>query len=186
MECPHCQSQKVIKRGFDSLQDGTPVQRYQCQACQKRFNERTGTPMARLRTSSSVVSYALNARTEGMGVRATGRTFSKSHATILRWEKRLADQADNWSPPAPEGAEVTLEGDEVYTRVDENLPPPVSHQAGLSTSLNAIVATLVDAQAGIKDEQLFAQGVQAAWEWVKACDGIRWFTDGERRYAQEL
>ena len=37
--------------------------------------------MSRLRTSSSVVSYALNARTEGMGVRATGRTFGKSHTT---------------------------------------------------------------------------------------------------------
>lgn len=42
------------------------------------------------------------------------------------------------------------------------------------------------AQAGLKDQPLFANGVQSAWEWVKACDGIRWFTDGERRYGQEL
>lgn len=41
-------------------------------------------------------------------------------------------------------------------------------------------------QAGIKDKHLFSNGVQAAWEWMKACDGIRWFTDGERRYGQEL
>lgn len=44
----------------------------------------------------------------------------------------------------------------------------------------------VTAQAGIKDEHLFANGVQTAWEWMKACNGIRWFTDGERRYGQDL
>ena len=78
--------------------------------------------MARLRTASSVVSYAIKARTEGMGVRAAGRTFGKSHTTIMRWEKRLADQAKNWSPPVPAGSDVTVEGDEVYTRVGKNLP----------------------------------------------------------------
>ena len=123
MECPYCQSQDVNKRGFDALQDRTLVQRYQCKDCNRRFNERTGTPMARLRTASSVVSYAIKARTEGMGVRAAGRTFGKSHTTIMRWEKRLADQAQNWSPPAPADSDVTVEGDEVYTRVGKNLSP---------------------------------------------------------------
>lgn len=79
--------------------------------------------MARLRTPVSVVSAAIGVRTEGLGVRATGRSFGKSHSTIRRWEHRLAQQVTQWSPPAPEGAAVTLEGDEVYTRVGENLPP---------------------------------------------------------------
>lgn len=79
--------------------------------------------MARLRTTSLVVSYAIKARTKGMGVRATGRTFGTSHTTIMRWEKHLADQALNWSPPAPASSDVTVEGDEVYTRVGQNLPP---------------------------------------------------------------
>ena len=79
--------------------------------------------MARLRTSPTVVSAAINVRTEGMGVRATGRALGKSHSTIIRWEHRLANQIAQWSPPVPKGAEVTVEGDEVYTRVSENLPP---------------------------------------------------------------
>lgn len=123
MNCPHCQSQQIVKNGRESISDGVLLQRYRCNDCGKRFNERTGTPMARLRTPSSVVAMALNSRTEGTGARATGRVFGKSHSTILRWEARLANHVDEWSPPAPRDREVTLEGDEVYTRVGENLPP---------------------------------------------------------------
>jgi hypothetical protein len=86
--------------------------------------------MARLRTPSNVVEYALKSRTEAkgwvfgpQGHRATGRMYNKSHATILRWEERLARQTEHWSSPAPEDSEITLEGDEIYTRVGENLPP---------------------------------------------------------------
>jgi hypothetical protein len=44
----------------------------------------------------------------------------------------------------------------------------------------------IEAKAGVKDDQLFASSVKKVWEWVKDGDGIRWFTDGERRYAQQL
>jgi transposase-like protein len=123
MQCVHCHSETVVKNGTRRLQDGQVVQDYRCRECHGNFNERTGTPMARLRTPSSVVEFALKNRSEGMGVRATERVYDRSHATILRWEERLADNTDAWSPPVPEGREVTLEGDEVYTRVGENLPP---------------------------------------------------------------
>ena len=79
--------------------------------------------MARLRTSPTIVSAAINVRTEGLGLRATGRSFGKSHATIINWERRLAAYDPQWSPPAPAGSDLTVEGDEVYTRVGENLPP---------------------------------------------------------------
>ncbi len=101
MECPYCQNQKIIKRGWDKLQNGTAIQRYRCKDCNKCFNERTGTPMSRLRTDSKIVSYAITARTEGMGIRATGRTFGKAHSTISRWEERFAAKVEKWSPPAP-------------------------------------------------------------------------------------
>jgi transposase-like protein len=123
MKCPHCESSQTVKNGTVKLQDQSLQQRYLCQACGKRFNERTKTPMSRLRTSSAVVAAAINVRTEGLGVRATGRSFGKAHSTITRWESRLAAQVSQWSPPAPRGTAVTVEGDEVYTRVGENLPP---------------------------------------------------------------
>jgi hypothetical protein len=92
-------------------------------SCQKRFNDRTNTPMAGLRTPPEIVAAALHVRTEGLGVRATGRSFGKAHASILRWERRLSETVPEWSPLAPEGADISVEGDEVYTRVHENRPP---------------------------------------------------------------
>lgn len=98
------------------------MQNYLCKNCGKRFSERTGTPMARLRTPTSTVLIALQMRSEGMGVRASGRVLDKSHSTILRWQQRVAQQESAWSPAA-EGGDVTLEHDELYTRVGKNLPP---------------------------------------------------------------
>jgi transposase-like protein len=123
MQCPHCQSLSVIKNGKYAVQDGSLTQHYLCKECRKRFSSKTGTPMARLRTPTTVVSSALKMRGEGMGVRASGRVLDKSHSTILRWEARSAAPEAAWSPPAPVGSDVTLENDELYTRVGENLPP---------------------------------------------------------------
>jgi transposase-like protein len=122
MECPHCQSQKIIKNGKHHHQDGKAVQNYLCKRCGKRFSERTGTPMSRLRTPASVVSLAMKMRSEGMGIRASGRVLEKSHVSIMRWEQKLAEHSQQWSPYAP-AADITIEGDEVYTRIGENLSP---------------------------------------------------------------
>ena len=93
MNCPNCQSQKVVKNGRTKRQDGSVVQKYLCKACTKQFNAQTGTPMSRLRTPTAIVSAALSARTEGLGIRATGRVLGKSHSTVIRWEQRLARQS---------------------------------------------------------------------------------------------
>lgn len=65
-----------------------------------------------------------------MGVRASGRVLDKSHSTILRWEARSAAQEAAWSPPAPVGSDVTWENAQLYTRVGENFPPPMSPKGG--------------------------------------------------------
>jgi transposase-like protein len=122
MKCVYCDSERVVKNGKGQL-SAQAIQRYLCHECGRRFNERSGTPMARLRTAPETVALALKVRSEGLGIRATGRVLEKSGGSIINWEKRVSAQVENWSPPAPEGSEITLEGDEVYTRVGENLPP---------------------------------------------------------------
>lgn len=123
MKCVHCESEKVVKNGTKTLKNNELPQQYLCNSCVRRFNERTGTPMAGLRTPVETVEMALNARGEGLGVRAAARVVKKSPNRITVWEARMSKQLKHYSPPAPEGGSVTVEGDAVYTRVHENLPP---------------------------------------------------------------
>lgn len=124
MKCVYCESERVVKNGKGQA-SGKIIQTYRCNECGRRFNERSGTPMSKLRTAPETVALAMKVRSEGLGIRATGRVLEKSAASIITWEKRLSGQVSNWSPAAPEGSEITLEGDEVYTRVGENLPPGI-------------------------------------------------------------
>lgn len=123
MKCVYCESDKVVRNGTKTLKTKQVVQKYLCNNCHRGFNERSGTPMKRLRTPIETVEMALKVRNEGLGVRATGRVVGKSASRITAWEERLSKHLKNWSPNAPTGGEVTVEGDEVYTRVGENLPP---------------------------------------------------------------
>ncbi|GEM_PF-3695511 len=61
------------------------------------------TPIARLRIPVSLISAAINVRTKGLGVRATRRSFGKSHSTVIRWERRMAQQVSRWSPVVSDG-----------------------------------------------------------------------------------
>lgn len=126
MQCVHCSSKRVVKNGTKTLKSHEVLQRYLCRDCKRRFNERSGTPMAGLRTPVATVEMAFKARHEGLGVRATARVVGKSASCITAWEKRLSQQLTHWSPNTPDGGTVTMEGDELYTRVGENLPPPRS------------------------------------------------------------
>jgi transposase-like protein len=44
IECPHCQSNHIVKRGKDDTQEHR--QRYECKCCNKRFDDLTGTVFA--------------------------------------------------------------------------------------------------------------------------------------------
>ena len=59
MNCPECQSAQILKNGKARLQNHRSLQQYVCKACGKQFNERTGTPMSRLRSTPESLSLAL-------------------------------------------------------------------------------------------------------------------------------
>ncbi|PPT07073.1 hypothetical protein CKA32_005298 [Geitlerinema sp. FC II] len=44
----------------------------------------------------------------------------------------------------------------------------------------------VTSASGRREKSLFERIVTQVWNWVQASQSIRWFTDGERRYGQEL
>lgn len=185
MNCVYCGSEAVVKNGRDPLKSGEIRQRHKCNDCGRYFNEVSGTPMARLRTPIEEIERAMKSRSEGLGIRATARVFGKSPSSITLWEECLSGHLEKWSPPAPSGGSVTIEGDEVYTRVDENLPPSES-EGWTIHFLERESRYWLEARAGFKDQELFELGVESAWRWAEPSEFIRWFTDGERRYAKEL
>jgi hypothetical protein len=103
----------------------------------------------------------------------------------MRWENRLAQKEKEWSPPVSEDKEVTVEGDEVYTRVGENLPP--SRSEGWTINfLERDSRYWITSIVGLKDDELFKKAVKKLWEWGKGAAILRCFTDGERRYGKFL
>lgn len=161
MNCPTCKSQNVVKNGTTRRQDNSVVQKYQCKACKRQFNERTGTPMSRLRTSSVIVGAALNVRTEGLGIRATGRSFGKSHSTIMRWEQRLAQQTTQWSPPHRMGL-MSRSKEMKCTLVSARTFPPEASEGWTIQFIERQSRYGITAQAGKKQTQLFELGTQRA------------------------
>jgi hypothetical protein len=41
----------------------------------------------------------------------------------------------------------------------------------------------IEARVGVKTTELFAKATKTAWQWAIMSQYIRWFTDGERRFA---
>jgi transposase-like protein len=94
MSCVYCESKRVAKDRKDQAA-GPNIQTYRCNNCGRRFNERSGTPMARLRTAPEVIALAMQLRSEGLGIRATGRVLKKSGTSIINWEKRLSEKVSS-------------------------------------------------------------------------------------------
>lgn len=64
---------------------------FHCRICHVYYSETFATPLAGLNTPLSRIVTILTARTEGMGLNATARTFKVSKKSILDWEQRLSD-----------------------------------------------------------------------------------------------
>lgn len=64
--------------------------------------------------------------------------------------------------------------------------PPSESPGWTITSIERESRYWVSAVVGVKNETLFERSVSQSWQWSKACQFIRWFSDGERRYAKLL
>jgi len=70
----------------------------------------------------------LKARTEGLGLNATCRTFNLAKNTLLNWERRFSAMKQTLLLYAllHTYLQLIIEGDEVYIRVNKNVPPDES------------------------------------------------------------
>ena len=92
MACPDCASTATTRRkGRTALGYG----RFRCRACQRRFNERTGTPFNDLQYPTDIVLLAVPWRLRyKLGFRdivelLLQRGFEVTHETIRAWEFSL-------------------------------------------------------------------------------------------------
>ena len=93
MACPDCASTATTRRkGRTAL----GYRRFRCQACRRRFNERTGTPFNDLQYPTDIVLLAVLWRLRyKLGFRDIAellpqRGFEVTHETIRAWEVRFA------------------------------------------------------------------------------------------------
>ena len=93
MSCPHCLSKSVSKRKYRT---SLGYRTFFCSDCDRRFNERSGTPFNDLQFPTDIVSLAVLWRLRyklsfrDVAELLLQRGFEVSHETIRVWEYRFA------------------------------------------------------------------------------------------------
>jgi len=90
--CPHCQSEKVYKRG---KQNG--VQMYQCNDCKKWYSETTGTPLYDIKLKSKWQSY-LRCMEQGMPIKKIATELEISIQTSFDWRHKILSSLEQFAP----------------------------------------------------------------------------------------
>jgi hypothetical protein len=160
---------------------------YHCLECDIYFSETFATPIAGLPTPLSRIITILKARSEGMSLNATVRTYNVSKKSVIDWERRLAGLKPTLMLYAllHQFIHQEIEGDELYTKVDQNKPPSDS-QGWTIVLMERGSRFLWELYCGRKDQQLFQQALDGLAQVIKQTDSLSLFTDGERRYGNIL
>jgi hypothetical protein len=129
----------------------------------------------------------MKARSEGMGLNATARTFNVSKKSVLDWERRLSDLKPTLLLYSllHEFIHQEIEGDELYTKVEKNVPPALS-EGWTIVLMERGSRFLWELHCGRKDQQLFEQALKLLAEVIEQTQSLSLFTDGERRYGNLL
>ena len=185
--CPCCASTNVHLHTRYTTQNHDLRTIYHCRECDIYFSETFATPIAGLRTPLSRIITILKARSEGMGLNATARTFSVSKKSVIDWERRLAGLKPTLLLYSllHEFIHQDIEGDELYTKVDKNVPP--SDSEGWTVVLMERGSRFLwELHCGRKDRQLFETALTCLAEVIEKTESLSLLTDGERRYGNLL
>lgn len=90
--CPHCQSEKVYKRG---KQRG--MQMYQCRECAKWYSDTTGTPLWDIKLKGKWQAY-LRCMQQGMPIKKTAREVGISIQTSFDWRHKILASLPELAP----------------------------------------------------------------------------------------
>jgi transposase-like protein len=186
-KCPNCNSyNKRVHRKYSTINHGSRTI-YQCEECSTYFSETKNTFLENIKKPVSVIWQVIKVRTEGMGVNAAARTFDIAKNTLFAWEAKFHDlyQVLFLYALVHEFLKLVIEGDEVYTKVNKNVPPDQS--LGWTIALMDRASRFIwELSCGKKDRRLFMKAIKTLQKILATTDDLTIFTDGERRYGNIL
>ena len=143
--------------------------------------------MANIKSPISKVAAALRLRSEGLGLRATGRVLQSNKHTISEWESKFADLKATLMLYAfcHEFVSLTFEGDELYTIVGKRTDP-MDSEGWTAVIMERASRFIVDQRCGQKDAELFKSVMETVSQYVDQTGDLSFFSDGERRYGNML
>jgi transposase-like protein len=185
--CPVCNSNEVKYHGRYSTVNNGFRSIFHCPPCDIYYSETFATPIAGLRTPISRIAQILKARTDGMGLNATARTFNVSKKSVIDWEQRLSDLKPTMILYSllHQFIHQTIEGDELYTKVGKNLPPSDS-EGWTIVLMERSSRFLWELQCGKRQQQLFTKAMNILVKVIERTGSVNLLTDGERRYGNIL
>ena len=166
--CPNCASEEIRVHTRYATQAHGTRSIYHCRHCDIYYSETFATPIAGLTTPLSRITAVLMARSEGMGLTATARTFKVSKKSVIDWEYRLGELKPTLMlyTLLHQFIHQEIEGDELYTKVDKNVPPSAS-EGWTIVLMDRGSRFLWELHCGRKDKQLFEQALNCLAEVVK-------------------
>jgi transposase-like protein len=185
--CPECGSEDVCADHQYKTKNYGVRTIYHCRKCDIYFSETFGRPIAGLTTALSRIIEILKARSEGMAMNATARTFNVSKKSVINWERRLGGIKPTLMLYAllQKFIHQDIEGDELYTKVNQNVPAPDS-EGWTIVLMERGSRFLWELQCGRKEQLLFEEALQVLAEVIAQTGSLNLFTDGERRYGNLL
>jgi len=185
--CPNCRSEGIKEcRTYETINNGARSL-YKCEKCGNVFSETKGSFLEGLVTPIHIIIQVLISRSEGTGFNAVCRIFGISKNTLLNWEKKFAGLKETLLLCALkfQFLQQIIEGDELYTKVDKNLP--VEDCEGWTIVLLERATHFIwEMRCGKKDRTLFFRAIQMLVLITERTGDLTLITDGERSYGNIL
>ena len=187
LPCPLCKSTDIrLYKRYQTLHNGSRFL-FECNDCQNCFSETTGSGMENIKSPISKIALALKMRSEGLGLRATGRVLRSDKHTITRWEESFVSQKITLMLYALcyKLISLTFEGDELYTIVGKRTDPSIS-KGWTAVIIERGSRFIVEQKCGEKDANLFKSVMETVSNYIANTNDLTFLSDGERRYGNML
>lgn len=137
-----------------------------------------------LRTPAQTVWSALRARSEGCGVRASGRLVGKTHGAVIGWENRAMRLEAQLPAEFSAEFEPIIESDELYTKVHNNTAAS-SSRGWTACGIERRSRWCTGHVTGQRSHSMFRRHTGYLLRFIGDSDA-HFVSDGETRYASEL